>query len=122
MHCQGYQQGKTTAVWGNWKADREAKWAALTRGQTSASLTAALFPCPLSKWDPWYTSQEQAWFENEGRSFLPGGCHHQSMAVLQFHSCLLPHLSSTSMKELNQGRQLSRPPWPSIFMSPSSPT
>jgi hypothetical protein len=35
-------------------------------GQTLASLTAALFLCPLSEWDPQYTSQEQAWFETEG--------------------------------------------------------
>jgi hypothetical protein len=38
-----------------------------------ASLGAALFPCPLSEWDPWFTSQEQAWFETEGGNFLPDG-------------------------------------------------
>jgi hypothetical protein len=32
-----------------------------------------LFLCPLFKWDPWYTSQEQDWFETEGGNFLPDG-------------------------------------------------
>jgi hypothetical protein len=40
MHCWGHQRG-------NQKADREAKQATLTGGQTSTSLTAALFPCPF---------------------------------------------------------------------------
>jgi hypothetical protein len=43
------------------------------RGQTSASLTAVLFLCPLSEWDQWYTSQEQAWLKTERGSFLQGG-------------------------------------------------
>jgi hypothetical protein len=51
MHCQGHQKEQMTAVQGNQKADREAKQAAFT-GQTSASLAAALFLCPLSKWAP----------------------------------------------------------------------
>jgi hypothetical protein len=34
-------------------------------------LTASLFLCPLSEWDLWHTSQEQAWFETEGGNFLP---------------------------------------------------
>jgi hypothetical protein len=70
MHCRGNQKEETTAVWGKWKADKGAKWSSLTAGQTSASLAAALFPCSLSEWDPWYTSQEQAWFETEGGNFL----------------------------------------------------
>jgi hypothetical protein len=37
------------------------------------TLLAALFLCPLSDWDPHYTSQEQAEFENEGGNFLPDG-------------------------------------------------
>jgi hypothetical protein len=73
MHCWGHQKGETTAVWGNQKADRKAKWAALTGGQTSAPLAAASFLWPLSEWDPRCTSQEQAWFETEGGSFLLNG-------------------------------------------------
>jgi hypothetical protein len=49
MHWQGHQKGETTAVQRNQKADREGKQAALTGGQTSATLTAALFLCPLSE-------------------------------------------------------------------------
>jgi hypothetical protein len=41
MHCWGHQKGETTAVRENQKADWKAKWAALTGGQTSASLAAA---------------------------------------------------------------------------------
>jgi hypothetical protein len=59
-----------TAVWGNQKADREAKQAALTVGQISASLIAALFLCPLSESDLQYTAQKQAWFESERGNFL----------------------------------------------------
>jgi hypothetical protein len=73
MHFRGHQKREKTAIWENQKADREAKGAGLIGGQTSASLTAALFLCPLSEWDPWYTSQEQVWFETEEGSFLPGG-------------------------------------------------
>jgi hypothetical protein len=36
------------------KADREARWPALRGGQTPASLTAASFPYPLSKWTHGY--------------------------------------------------------------------
>jgi hypothetical protein len=35
------------AVQANQKSDKEAKQAAISGGQTSASLTAALFLCPL---------------------------------------------------------------------------
>jgi hypothetical protein len=66
-----HQKGETTAVRENQNADRKAKRAALTKGQTSSSLAAALFLCPLSKWYPWHTSQEHAWFETEGENFLP---------------------------------------------------
>jgi hypothetical protein len=89
---QGDQKGKTAVIQGNQKADREAKQAALIKGQTSASPTAALFPCPLSEWNPWYTSQEQAWFENEGGGWwkFANGCVTipESLAltfVKQFH-------------------------------------
>jgi hypothetical protein len=71
MHCQRHQKWETTAVQGNQKADREAKTAALIGRQTSASLTAALFPCHLPEWDPQCTSQEQSWFETEEGHFLP---------------------------------------------------
>jgi hypothetical protein len=54
------------------KANAEAKQAALTEGQTSTSLTAALFPYPLSEWDPQYTPQWQVWFKIEEGNFLLG--------------------------------------------------
>jgi hypothetical protein len=121
MHCQEHQKGEMTVVWGNQKADREAKQAALIGGQTLASLTTALCLCPLSEWDPRYTSQEQAWFETEEEIFYRMDGESLLMAALPYLGHWLPQLSSSSMKELTQGRQLSRPPWPSIFMSPSSP-
>jgi hypothetical protein len=46
MHCQGHQKGETTIVWGKWKANRKAKQAYLTGGQTSASLMV-VFSCVL---------------------------------------------------------------------------
>jgi hypothetical protein len=70
LHYQGHQKGEKTAGQENQKADTKATWAG---GQTSASLAAALLLCPLCEWDPWYTSQEQAGFETEGKIFLPDG-------------------------------------------------
>jgi hypothetical protein len=43
------------------------------------------------------------------------------MAILQFQNCLLSHLSRSSMKELTQIKQLSRPPRPRNFMYLRSP-
>jgi hypothetical protein len=111
-----------TAVQGNQKADRKAKRAALTEGQTSASLAAALFPAPylngthsiLHKNRLGLRMKEEIFYQTDVGSLL--------MAALPYLSHWLPHLSSSSMEELTQGRQLSGPPWPSIFMTPSSPT
>jgi hypothetical protein len=67
-----------TAVWGNLKVDREAKQAAFTGRQSSASLAASLFSCPLSEWDPLYTSQhslglrlkKEIFYQMDGGSLL----------------------------------------------------
>jgi hypothetical protein len=99
MNCWGHQKEETIAVWGNWKVDREAKWAALTEGQTSAALTAALFPCPLTEVYPWYTSQEQAWFETEGGSFLPGG----GWKFANNHIAIPQSLTPTFVKQFHGG-------------------
>jgi hypothetical protein len=72
IYCQGHQKGDTTA-WGNRKADKEAKQAALTRGPDPTSPMASLFPFPLSEWDPQCTPQEQPWFKTEKGNFLPDG-------------------------------------------------
>jgi hypothetical protein len=58
------QKGNVTFAWGNPKADREAK---------QVAVAAALLPCPLAKWDPWYTTQEQAWLKTEEGNVLPNG-------------------------------------------------
>jgi hypothetical protein len=55
MHWWGHQKGNVTIAWENWKADREAKQAALMRIPALDVLAAALFPCPLAEWDPCYT-------------------------------------------------------------------
>jgi hypothetical protein len=119
MHYRGYQKGERKTVQGNQKADSKVKRTALTGGWASPSLTAALFLCSLSEQ---YTSQnrlglrmkEEIFYQMDGGSLL--------MATLPYLSHWLPHLSSSSMKELTQGGQLSRPPWPSIFISPNSAT
>jgi hypothetical protein len=61
-----------------------------------ASLAAALFLCPLAKWDPWYTSQEQAWFETEAEHFLLDGWWKFTDGHIA-----IPE-SNSSMKELTQ--------------------
>jgi hypothetical protein len=80
-------------------ADRQAKWEALPGGQTSASLAAALFLCPLSKWDPRHTSQEQVWFETEGEKFLPDGW----WKFTDGHSALYESLAPTFVKQFHEG-------------------
>jgi hypothetical protein len=77
-------------------------------------LTAALFPCSLAEWDPWYTSQKQAQFKTEGEIFLLG----KWWKFADSHIAIPEPLSPTFVKQFHegtQGRQLSRPPWPSIF-------
>jgi hypothetical protein len=99
MHCRGHQKGETTAVLGNQKADREDRQTVLPGGQASASLTAALFLCLLSERDSQYTSQEQAWFENEGGSFLPGGW----WKFTNGHIAIPKSLAPTFVKQLLEG-------------------
>jgi hypothetical protein len=109
-----------TAVLGNGKADREAKQAALTGEQTSASLAAALFPCPLSEWDSWYTSQEQAGFETEGGNFLADGWWKFTDGHIAIPESLAPTFVNQFHEGTHSGQTLWRPPWPNTFMSPSS--
>jgi hypothetical protein len=52
------QKGDTTVAQKNQKADKEVKKEALKWGPTTTTLMAALFPCPLDKWGPWYTPQK----------------------------------------------------------------
>jgi hypothetical protein len=73
IHCRVHQKGDIIIARGNWRADREAKQAALNGRLAPTSLTAALFPCPLVKWDSWYASQEQACFKTEKESKLSSG-------------------------------------------------
>jgi hypothetical protein len=120
IHCQRHQKGDATIAWGNQKADREAKQAALMRGPAPIALTTALFPCPLAEWDPQYTSQEQAWFKTEEGIFYWTDGGNLLMATSPFLSHWFPHLLSSSVKEPIQCEQPLRPSWPSTFMSPSS--
>jgi hypothetical protein len=75
---------------------------ALTRGPAPTVLTAALFPCPLAKWDPCYTPQEQAWFKTQEGNFLPNGWWKFADGTLPYLSLWPLHLSNSSMKELIQ--------------------
>lgn len=73
MHCRGHQRGDTTAALGSRKADREARRAASKGAIKSAALTAALFPNPLTEWDPNCSHRESTWFKTESGNYLPGG-------------------------------------------------
>jgi predicted glycosyl hydrolase (DUF1957 family) len=64
-----------------------------------ASLAAALFLCPLSEWDPWYTSQEQAWFETEGENFLLG----RWWKFTDGHIAIPESLAPTFVKQFHEG-------------------
>jgi hypothetical protein len=99
MHHWGHQRGKMTIVWGSQEADWEVKWTAFIGGQKSASLTAAFFLCPLSEWDPWYTLQEQALFENEGGRNLWGRCWKFTYS----HIAIQEYLAPTFVKPFHEG-------------------
>jgi hypothetical protein len=99
MHCWGHQKGEITAVWGYQKTDRKAKQTAFIGGQTSVSLASALFLCPLSEWDPWHTSQEQAWFETEGENFLP----YRWWKFTDGHIVIPESLAPTFVKQFHEG-------------------
>jgi hypothetical protein len=91
-----------TVVHGNQEADREAKQAAFTGRQISASLAAALFLSPLSGWDPWYTSQEQPWFETEGGNFLPD----RWWKFIDSHIAIPESLAPIFVKQFHEGTYL----------------
>jgi hypothetical protein len=57
--------------------------------------------------------KEEIFYQRDGGSLL--------MTELPYLSRWLPHMSSSSMKEVTQGKQLLRQLWLRIFMSPSSP-
>jgi hypothetical protein len=65
----------------------------------SASLAAALFLCPLSEWDPWHTSQEQAWFETKRENFLPDGWWKFTDGYIAIPESLAP----TFVKQFHEG-------------------
>jgi hypothetical protein len=123
LHCWGHQKSETSTVQGNQKADREAKWTAHTGRQTSTSLTAASFPCPLSEWDPWYTPQEQAWFKTEEVNVLPSRWWKFADGRI-----LIPEsesLAPTFVKQFHEGTHSRQTAFKITlaqhFMSPSSP-
>jgi hypothetical protein len=121
IHYWGHQKRETTAVWGNWKADRKAKKEALTGGQTSTSLTIALFLCPLSEWNMWHTSQQQALFESEGENFLPD----KWWKCTDGHSIISESLDPTFVKSFHEETHLGQvaleTSLATIVMSPCSP-
>jgi hypothetical protein len=47
---------------------------------------AAMFPCSLAEWDPWYKLEEQAWFKTEEGNFFPDSGN-LLMAVLPYLIC-----------------------------------
>jgi ribonuclease HI len=120
--CQGHQKGDETIAQGNGKAQREAKQVALTRVPAPAVLTAALFLCPLAEWDSWYTPQEWAWFKAEEGNFLPNGWWKFTDNRIAIPEPLTPTFVKQFHEGTHSGRTPLRPPWPSIFMSPGSPT
>jgi hypothetical protein len=60
-------------------------------------------------------------FEIEGENFLLGKWWKFTDGCIAIPESLTPTFVTQLMKALTQGTQLSRPPWPTIFMSPSSP-
>jgi hypothetical protein len=83
----------------NWKAEREAKQAALMRQPAPTALITALFPCLLAEWDPWYTQQEQAWFKAEEGNFLPDGWWKFADGCIAIPESLAP----TFVKQFHEG-------------------
>jgi hypothetical protein len=99
IHCQVHKKGDTTIAKGNWKTDREAKNVSLMREPAPTVLMASLFPCPLAKWDPQCTPQEQAWSKMEEGNFLPNGCFRFADDFIAIPESLAP----TFVKQFHKG-------------------
>jgi hypothetical protein len=76
---------------------------ALTKGPDSTVLTAALLPCPLAEWGPWYTPQ-QAWFKTEEGNFLPNRWLKFADGCIAIPTSLAP----TFVKQFHEGTQSGR--------------
>jgi hypothetical protein len=97
-----HQKGETTAVQANQKGGKKDYQTALLGGQTSASLTAALFSCPLSEWDPQYSSQKQALFETEGGNSISD----RWWKFTDGHIIIPESLAPTFVKQFQDGNHL----------------
>jgi hypothetical protein len=76
---------------------------ALTRGPAPTVLTAALFPCPLAEWGPWYTPQ-QAWFMTEEGHFLPNRWLMFADGCIVIPESMVPAFVKQFHKEIHSGR------------------
>jgi hypothetical protein len=72
------------------------------RGSAPTVLTAALFPCPLAEWDPWYTPHEQALFKIEEGNFLSNGWWKFADSCVAISESLSP----TFVKQFHEGTHL----------------
>jgi hypothetical protein len=75
---------------------------AFTKEPAPTVLTAALFPCPLAEWDPWYTPQEKAWIKTEEGDFLPNGW----WKFADGYIAIPESLTSTFVKQFHEGTHL----------------
>jgi hypothetical protein len=71
------------------------------RRPTPTVLTAALFPCSLTEWDPWYTPQEEACFKTEEGNFLSDRCWKFADGCI----AIPESLASTFFKQFYEGTQ-----------------
>lgn len=74
MHCKRHQKSGTLEAKGNGKADREARWTAMTAPHSrKQALTMPLLPeSPLQE-TPSYSPSDSAWFAQESGEYIEGG-------------------------------------------------
>jgi hypothetical protein len=62
---------------------------------------AAMFPCPLAEWDPWYTPQNR--LKTEERHFLPNGWWKFADDHIAIHEPLAPTFVKQFHEEIHSG-------------------
>jgi hypothetical protein len=83
MHCWGHTKGENNSFWGNWKDDKEAKWAALTedKPQPHWQLPCSCVPYLngihgiLHKNRIGLRLKEEIFYQMDGGSLLMVHCH-----------------------------------------------
>jgi hypothetical protein len=119
MHCRGHQKGETSCPGEIKKLIEKPREQPSQEDRRRPHRQQPCSHAPYLNGTHGILHKNRLCLRMKEEISCPGAWWNLPMAVSQSQSHWLPHLSSSSMKELTQGGQFLIPPWPSIFMSPS---